>query len=141
MTDAGWKLLSEDGEVVQVARNSFTFEIPSGFPGKLTFFDPISSYLEVILELPADLASKHCSTLYPEIRNTFLGAVKKEMKTLHYEVQVPEVSFMCPEKKCSRIPHPGIVEGSLGILKCSLKAGSISLKSRRYGCQRVLVSH
>ena len=32
---------------------------------------------------------------------------------------------MCPEKKCSRIPHPGIVEGSLGILKCSLKTGSI----------------
>ena len=125
LSDAGWKLLTEDGEVVQVARNSFTFELPSGFPGKLTFFDPISSYLEVILELPADLASKHCSTLYPEIRNTFLGAVKKAMKTLHYEVQVPDVSFMCPGKKCSRIPHPGIVEGSLGILKCSLKPGSI----------------
>ena len=125
MNDAGWKLLSEDGEVVQVARNSFTFEMPSGFPGKLTFFDPISSYLEVILELPADLASKHCSTPYPKIRNAFLGAVKKAMKTLHYEVQVPEVSFMCPEKKCSRIPHPGIVEGSLGILKCSLQPSSI----------------
>ena len=125
MSDAGWKLLSENGEVAQVARNSFTFEMPSGFPGKLTFFDPISSYLEVILELPADLASKHRSTLYPKIRNTFLGAVKKAMKTLHYEVQVPEVSFMCPEKKCSRIPHPGIVEDSLGILKCSLKPGSI----------------
>ena len=125
LSDAGWKLLTEDGEVVQVARNSFTFEMPSGFPGKLTFFDPISSYLEVILELPTDLASKHCSTLYPKILNTFLGAVKKAMKTLHYEVQVPDVSFMCPEKKCSRIPHPGIVEGSLGILKCSLKPGSI----------------
>ena len=125
LSDAGWKLLSEDGEVVQVARNSFTFEMPSGFPGKLTFFDPISSYLEVILELPADLASKYCSTLYPKIRNAFLGAVKKAMKTLHYEVQVPEMSFICPEKKCSRIPHPGIVEGSLGILKCSLKPSSI----------------
>ena len=125
MTDAGWKLLTDDGEVVQVARNSFVFEMPSGFPGKLTFSDPISSYLEVILELPADLASKHCVKLYPEIRNTIFDAVKKAMKTLHYEVQVPDVSFMCPEKKCSRIPHPGIVEGSLGILKCSLKPGSI----------------
>ena len=125
LSDAGWKLLTEGGEVVQVARNSFTFEMSSGFPGKLTFFDPISSYLEVILELPTDLASKHCLKLYPEIRNTFLGAVKKAMKTLHYEVQVPEVSFMCPGQKCSRIPHPGIVEGSLSILKCSLKPGSI----------------
>ena len=125
LSDASWKLLTEGGEVVQVARNSFTFEVPMGLPGKLTFLDPISSYLEVILELPADLASKHCSSLYPEIRNAFLGAIKKAMKTLHYEVQVPEVSFMCPEKKCSRIPHPGIVESSLGILKCSLKPGSI----------------
>ena len=125
LSDASWKLLTEGGEVVQVARNSLTFEVPMGLPGKLTFLDPISSYLEVILELPVDLASKHCSSLFPEIRNAFLGAVKKAMKTLHYEVQVPEVSFMCPEKKCSRIPHPGIVEGFLGILKCSLKPGSI----------------
>ena len=124
---SGWKLLTEGGEVVQVARNSFTFEVPMGLPGKLTFLDPISSYLEVSLELPADLASKHCSKLYPATRNTFLDAVKKAMKTLNYEVQVPEVSFMCPEQSslCSRVPHPGIVVESLGILKCSLKPGSV----------------
>ena len=52
MTDAGWKLLTEDMEVVQVARNNFTFEVPMGLSGKLTFLGPISSYLEVILELP-----------------------------------------------------------------------------------------
>ena len=127
LSGAGWKLLTEDGGVNQVARNSFTFELPRGFPGKLTFLDPISSYLEVILELPADLASKHCLKFYPEIRKTFLAAVKKAMKTLNYEVQVPNVSFMCPEQSsmCSSIPHPGIVVGSLGIVKCSLRPSTV----------------
>ena len=43
MSDAGWKLLTEGGEVAQVARNSITFEMPLGFPGQLTFRDPLSS--------------------------------------------------------------------------------------------------
>ena len=72
LSDAGWKLLSEDGEAVQVARNSFTFEMPMGLPGKLTFLDPISSYLEVVLDLPASIAAKHRPTLYPKVRDAFL---------------------------------------------------------------------
>ena len=53
MSEAGWKLLTEGGEAVQIARNSITFEIPRGLPGKLTFRDPLSSYLEVAIEFPA----------------------------------------------------------------------------------------
>ena len=127
MTDAGWKLLTEDGEVVQVARNSFTFEVPMGLSGKLTFLDPISSYLEVILELPASVAAKHRVMLYPQVRDAFLAAVMKAMETLHYDVQVLEVSYLCPEQsyRCSKIPHPAIIDDSQSFLKCSLKPSHV----------------
>ena len=127
MTDAGWKLLTEGGEVVQVARNSFTFEVPMGLPGKLTFLDPISSYLEVILDLPAIVADKHKVTLYPTVRNAFFTAIMKAMETLHYDVQVPEVSYLCPDKssRCSAIPHPATIDVSRSFLKCSLKPSSV----------------
>ena len=126
ISDCGWKLLNEDGEEVQVARNSITFAMPKDwrdFPGSITFLDPLSSYLQVLLELPSDLAYKYRSKLYPEVRNTCLIAVKKAMKTLHYEASLPDVSFLCPEQSsmCSKIPHPALVVNSLNILKCSLK--------------------
>ena len=127
LSDAGWKLLTEDGEVVQVARNSFTFEVPMGLPGKLTFHDPISSYLDIVLELPASVAAEHSVILYPRVRDVFFTAIMKAMKTLHYDVQVPEVSYLCPEQssRCSVIPHPAIVDDSQSFLKCSLKPSSV----------------
>ena len=127
MTDAGWKLLTEDGEVVQVARNSFTFEVPMGLPGKLSFHDPISSYLHVTLELPASVAAEYSPVLYPAVRDTFLSAVTKAMETLHYDVQIPEVSYLCPEQtsRCSVVPHPAIVDDRQKFLKCSLKPSSV----------------
>ena len=127
LSDAGWKLLTEGGEVVQVARNSFTFEVPMGLPGKLTFLDPISSYLEVILELPASVAAEHAVTLCPKVRDVFFASIMKAMETLHYDVQVPEVSYLCPEQssRCSVMPHPAIVDDSQSFLKCSLKPSSV----------------
>ena len=126
MSDFGWKLLTEDGEGVQVARNSIAFTLPgnwSQFPGTLTVLDPLSSYFQVVLELPASLASKDRSKIYSQIRITCLAAVKKAMKTLHYEASPPDVSFLCPKQSsvCSRMPHPAIVVESHNILKCSLK--------------------
>ena len=127
LSDAGWKLLTEGGEVVQVARNSFIFEVPMGLPGKLTFHDPISSYLHVTLELPTSVASEYSPILYPKVRDTFLSAVTKAMETLHYDVRVPEVSYLCPEQssRCSVIPHPAIVDDYQKFLKCSLKPSSV----------------
>ena len=122
ISNAGWKLLAEDGELVQVARNSFSFEVPMGFPGKLTFLDPLSYYLEVILELPASVATDS-GTLYPEIRGNFFEGIREAMKTLHYDVQEPEVSFLCPEQsdQCSKEPHPATVNDFRTYLKCSLR--------------------
>ena len=128
ISNAGWNLLTEDGEVVQVARNSITFEVPNGLPGKLTFLDPLSSYLEVVLELPVHIATEHSMALYPEIRNAFITAVKKSMETLHYEVRTPEVSFMCPDLSgcCSESPHPATLDDKQSCLKCSIKPGTVS---------------
>ena len=127
LSDAGWKLLTEDGEVVQVARNSFTFEVPMGLPGKLSFHDPITSYLHITLELPASVAAEYRPVLYPKVHDTFLSAVTKAMETLHYDVQIPEVSYLCPEQtsRCSVIPHPAIVDDCQKFLKCSLKPSSV----------------
>ena len=127
MSDAGWRLLTEGGEVAQVARNSITFEMPMGYAGKVTILDPLSSYLEVTVQLPVHIAKKHSTKLYPEIRDTFLAAVKKAMATLHYEARVPEVSFLCPEQseRCSVEPHVATVDGSQSSLICSLRPGSV----------------
>ena len=126
MSDFGWKLLTEGGEVVQVARNSITFTMPEewkDFPGSVTLLDPLSSYLQVVVELPVGLPSKQRLKLYSEIRDTCFAVVKKAMKTLHYEANPPDMSFLCPEQSsaCSTEPHPAIVVESLNILRCSLK--------------------
>ena len=72
MSEAGWKPLTEGGEVVQVARNSVTFKMPSGSAGKLCFLDP-PSYLEVVVELPAIVAKKRSTALSPDPRHVFQG--------------------------------------------------------------------
>ena len=123
LTEAGWNLLTEDGEAVQIARNSITFELPQGFPGKLTFLDPMSSYLEVVVELPVIVAADSNPSLYREIRDTFIIAMKQAMKTLNYEVRTPELSFLCPEQssECSPLPHLARVNASCSFLTCSIK--------------------
>ena len=131
LTKAGWNLLSKGGEVVQVARNSMTFKLPRNLPGKLTFLDPLSSYLEVVVELPAVIATNYCKVLYPQIRDTFIAAIKEAMKTLHYEVRTPELAFLCPESKsvspprCSAHPHLATVDKSLQLLTCSTNPESV----------------
>ena len=73
------------------------FEAPRGLPGKLCFRDPLSSYLEVVVELPAIVAEEHSAELYHEIRDTFFMAIQQAMETLHYKMRTPELSFLCPE--------------------------------------------
>ena len=120
LTKAGWKLLTRDREVVQVARNSVTFELPGNIPGKLTFFDPLSSYLQVLVELPQIVACKRSATLFCEIRDTFFAAVQQALQTLNYDVKTPELSFLCPEQssQCSIFPHLATVDESHEFLTC-----------------------
>ena len=127
LTKAGWELLKESGEVVQVTRNSVAFKMLNKLPGKITFLDPLSSYLEVVVELPAVIAAKHSSTLFPRIRSTFFTAMKQAMETLNYEVKTPELAFMCPEQssKCSPFPHLSTIDESQGFITCSIKPGDV----------------
>ena len=122
MSEAGWKLLTVGGEVAQVARNSITFEMPTkGLAGKLIFLDPLSSYLKVNVEFPVILDKEHRALLYHEIRETFYLAIQQAMKTQHYKVMTPELSFLCPEQsdRCSKIPHLAIVDNTRTYLTCS----------------------
>ena len=128
LTAAGWKLLTRNAEVVQVARNSITFQLPQNLPGKLTFLDPLSSYLEVAVDLPAAVAARHSAVLYKEIRDTFVEAMKSAMQTLHYEVRTPELSFLCPEKssRCSAFPHLATLNTTHSLLTCSLSPDCVA---------------
>ena len=127
LTKAGWKLFSKGGEVVQVARNCVTFQMPQQLPGKLTFLDLLSSYLEVGVELPAIVAAEHSANLYHEIRETFVVAIRQAMQTLHYEARKPELSFLCPEQsfRCSILPHISIINTTGSFLTCSISPDAV----------------
>ena len=124
LTKAGWKLLQKGGEVIQVSRNSVMFELPRKFSGKITFLDALSSYLEVVVELDS---REYSAVLYHEIRDTFITAVKQAMQTLNYEVNTPELSFLCPEQssRCSIFPHLATVNESHKYLTCSRNPGTV----------------
>ena len=126
LSKAGWKLLEECGEVIQVARNSVTFQVP-GLLGKLTFLDPLSSYLEVVVELPDFVAEKHGVKIFHKVHKKFLAAVREAMETLNYEVKEPELAFLCPEQssQCSILPHIASVDTSLHLLICSISPANV----------------
>ena len=126
LTAAGWKLLVKNGEVVQVCRNSMTFELPLDTAGRLTFLDSLASYLEIVIEHPVMIAEQR-TRLYQAIHGTFLTAIKQAMKTLHYEVMAPELSFLCPEQscRCSCFPHLAIVNAAQSSLTCSISPASV----------------
>ena len=127
LTKAGWKLLTGHGEVVQVARNSITFQLPGSSSGKVTFRDPLSSYLEVVVDVPKVIISKLTKKVRHEISNTFITAVQQAMQTLRYEVKTPELSFLCPEQstECSELPHFATLDEPNGLLICSRNPGSV----------------
>ena len=127
LTKAGWKLLTSDGEVVQISRNSTTFELPRQLTGIRTFLNPLSSYLQVVVELPQIVVCKRSTALFCEIHDTFSAAVQQAMQTLNYEVKIPELSFLCPEQssRCSIFPHLARVDVCNGLLTCSKYPGSV----------------
>ena len=98
-----------------------------GLAGKLTFLDPLSSYLEIIVEFPVTIAEEHRAMLYHEIRETFFLAIQQAMKTQHYKVMTPELSFLCPEQsdRCSKIPHLAIVDDTHTYLTCSTNPATV----------------
>ena len=127
LTKCGWKLLHKGGEVVQLARNSVIFQLPQKLPGKIILLDPISSYLEVVLERPT-VAADESRVLYHEICNTLFAAIEQAMQTLKYKVRTPELSFLCPEQssQCSTYRHIAIVNASHRFLTCSISPDTVA---------------
>ena len=127
LTKEGWTLLTENGKVVQVARNSVMFHLPRKIAGKVMFLDPLSSYFEIVIELPEIAAFQHDKVLYPEIRDTFIMAMTQSMRNLNYEFKEPELAFLCPEQnfRCSSSPHLAVVDESRELLTCSKNPASV----------------
>ena len=98
--------------MVQVARNSISFQMPRGCGGQVTLKDPLSSYFEVSVKLPTHITGQHRATLYQDIQDALLSAVEGAMKIHNRTVTAPQVSFLCPEKsvKCSLLPHPATID-------------------------------
>ena len=96
------------------------------FSRKITFLDPLSFYLEVVVKLP-EIVAKVDNSFYSQIRDTFITAMKQAMQTLNYDVRTPEVSFLCPDQgaSCSTYSHISIVDDSQTFLTCSINPGSI----------------
>ena len=127
ITDGGWKLLKENGEVVLVSRNGVSFEAPQELSGRLTFLDPLSSFLQLVVELPAAISAEHRCLIYHEIWSTLSASVKQALHTLNYKVMAPELSFLCPGGSgCSNYPHLAKVDKSCTFLTCSIKPRSVS---------------
>ena len=129
LRESGWRPLTEGGEVVKVARNSISFQMPEGGGGQVTLKDPLSSYFEVSVELPTHITGKHRAELYQRIQGTLLSAVEGAMKIHNRIVTAPQVSFLCPEKsdKCSsNVPHPATIDEAQTSLTCSQAPSKVS---------------
>ena len=128
---AGWSLLEESGEPIQVSRNCITYTLPGNDPGKVSLVDTFSNYIAVVVEIDAEasLALKICQKLCPIIRNTVYTNVRKAVAALHYTNTIPQYAFFCPESSsaCSTSSHAAIVTSGHTGLKCSQKPSIVRL--------------
>ena len=122
---AGWSLLEESGEPIQVSRNCITYTLPGDDPGKVSLVDTFSNYIAVVVEIDAEasLAAKTYQKLCPIIRDTVYTNVRKAVAALHYTNTIPKYAFFCPESSsaCSTSSHAAIVTSDHAGLICSQK--------------------
>ena len=111
MNIANWKLAEHRGVPIHITRSSVHFNIP-GYPGEVTFNDPLSTFFTLTFHGPLGKASRVC----PLIRETILTGIEEVSKNLNYlseissnaQSNVPQVTFLCP---CDALPvHPAIVD-------------------------------
>ena len=108
MNSAKWKLAEHRGVPIHITRSSIHFNIP-GYPGKITFNDPLSTFFTITFHGPLEYAPEVC----PLVRETVLTGTEEVSKNLRYLPQdkaasyskaQPKVTFLCP---CKTTPlHP-----------------------------------
>ena len=113
MNIAKWKLAEHRGVPVHITRSSVHFNIP-GYPGKVTFNDPLFTFFTLTFHGPLDDAPEVC----PLIRETILTGIEEVSRNLNYLPQgktasssadrnKPNITFLCP---CKTTPlHPAVM--------------------------------
>ena len=113
MNMAKWKLAEHRGVPIHITRSSIHFNIP-GYPGKVTFNDPLFTFFTLTFHGPLDDASEVC----PLIRETILNGIEEVSRNLNYLPQgkpasssagqnKPNITFLCP---CKTTPlHPAVM--------------------------------
>ena len=126
ITDAKWKLLTEDGNPVQLSRNSVRFVVPGNNPGYITITDSFSTFFHVSIEFPDQeeiseaKALEICEEVCPMIRETILTHIRKASHRLNYNNSIPEPAFLCLKHDEPVPPHPATISKHklLTCIKC-----------------------
>ena len=110
MNTANWKLAERRRVPIHITRSSIYFNIP-GYPGRVTFNDPLSTFFTLTFHGPVEDAPEVC----PLIRETILTGIEVVSSNLNYLPQSrasssslvqnkPSITFLCP---CDITPlHP-----------------------------------
>ena len=108
MNIAKWKLAEHRGVPIHITRSSVHFNIP-GYPGKVTFNDPLSTFFTLTFHGLLEDAPEVC----PFIREAIFTGIEKVLENLNYLSRdkaasdtkaQPKVTFLCP---CKTTPvHP-----------------------------------
>jgi hypothetical protein len=130
ITDAKWKLLTEDGSPVQLSRNRVKFIVPGNNPGYITITDSFSTFFHVSIEFPDQeeiseaKALEICEEVCPTIRETILTHIRKASRRLNYNNSIPEAAFLCSKHDETVPPHPATISKHK-LLTCTKCPGTV----------------
>ena len=130
ITDAKWKLLTENGTPVQLSRNRVRFAVPGNNPGCITITDSFSTFFHVSIEFPdVDEISEAkeleiCEDICPTIRETILTHIRKASRRLNYNDSTPEAAFLCSKHDETTPPHPATIS-KRELLTCTICPRSV----------------
>ena len=128
ITDAKWKLLTEDGNPVQLSRNRVRFALPGNNPGCITITDSFSTFFHVSIEFPEEITEEKalevCKEVCPLIRETILTSIRKASHKLNYDNSTPEAAFLCSKHDETTPPHPATISRT-GLLTCTTHPRSV----------------
>jgi hypothetical protein len=130
ITDAKWKLLIEDGTLVQLSRNRVRFIVPGNNPGYITITDSFSTFFHVSIEFPDQEEISEakvleiCKEVCPTICETILTHICKASRKLNYNGSIPEAAFLCSKHDETVPPHPAAISKHK-LLTCTRSPGTV----------------
>ena len=129
LSQAKWKLLfdASSQSPVKVDRNTVQFEVPGDLPGEITLSDSFSTFFQVSIQLPEKAPRAPYTAVFPQIRETIIGGLRKASSALHYNNSVPKYAFLCCEHGTSGTvtPHASVVDSSRTLMTCTLNPAKV----------------